>query len=228
MAESFEIKDPSRYRYVGVGGIRERKKHVFVDMYNQSEFEKALGKFREPAVSLQRYLVRPDGKDKDKIEHISDFCFDFDDKENPDLSGARMEAIRMLKHLKEEMGLLDSDYNLYFTGAKGFNILIPAEVIGSGLKSEDLGKVAAYLSRKLSLTCMDMSMYSRYHLLRYPNTKNLKNQREKKKKPCLYKIPIKEEELCFSPISEIRKMAKKRRFLPEKKFKYNPSVSLLR
>jgi len=216
MQENFKIEDPSYYHYVRVGGIRQKKHHKWADILKSDEFNKILNLFREPAVSMQRFS-KPDQQD-DQSEYIVDLCFDFDDSNN--LENARSDAMRTLNKLKEQMELSPGDYRLFFTGNRGFNIVIPAEVLGKGIAYNDLKPVALSLKKKWKLESLDETVYGKNKLLRYPNFLNLKSD------PPLYKIALKENELLSLPISKIKELAKYPRKLPEREFKFNLSFRL--
>jgi KaiC/GvpD/RAD55 family RecA-like ATPase len=113
--------------------------------------------------------------------------FDFDNEQNPDK--ARIEAQNLIYKLTE-LGVQEKDFEIYFSGNKGFNIVITldrylnpsqiqqlAEKIGSGIK-------------------YDTTLYDAAQILRIPGTKHQKSK--------LYKIPLTFAQLFNLSLDDIK------------------------
>jgi|GEM_PF-4189098 len=211
MQQEFEIKNPSKYHYVRVGGIQQKEKHKWTDMLKEDVFNRTLRLFDQPAVTMQRFL-EPD----EKSEYILDLCFDFDDDDN--LENARSDTVKTLNKLREELKLSPGDYKLFFTGNRGFNIVIPAEVLGKGIAYDELKPSALLLKERWKIKSLDESIYGKNKVLRYPNFLNSKSN--------LYKIILEENELLSLPVHKIRELARHSRKLPKKEFCFNLSFRL--
>lgn len=77
-----------------------------------------------------------------------------------------------------KLGLEDEDIDLYFSGSKGYHVLVSPLVLGIK-PSKDLNlaykRYASYLSEKVGIKSLDMVIYDKRRLLRMPNTINSKS-----------------------------------------------------
>jgi replicative DNA helicase len=136
--------------------------------------------------------------------HYSDFLWlDVDSKDaegKPDPIGAKDGALRLALTLVTYAQVDPKDVRLYFSGAKGFHIGVPAQTFGVE-PHEHLSKAFKILARRLAeqaAVTIDGAVYDTTRLWRLPNTVNGKTG--------LYKIPVDVRE--FTEFEQILAAAK--------------------
>ncbi|TYS60511.1 DNA primase [Sutcliffiella horikoshii] len=126
--------------------------------------------------------------------------FDLDHAENPAVSQA--DAVKLIKFFTEDLDIREKDIWVYFSGSKGFHILINSQALGIHPRA-DLHKIfkhiAGYLIHRLELTSMDLVVYSDRRLLRLPNSVHQKTK--------LYKIELSLDEVRTLSLEEIKEKA---------------------
>lgn len=120
------------------------------------------------------------------------------DIDAPTLEEAQDHAIRLLHRL--EMYSIDTNAcRYYFSGSKGFHILIPSDIAGLE-PSEDIHLRLKYLVKQLAGDIpIDTTLYDKVRLFRLPNTINTKSG--------LYKVELYEFELRNMGPRQICEMA---------------------
>lgn len=128
-----------------------------------------------------------------------DLAFDFD---SPELEKARTDTLKMVNFLRAKV----IPYHLFFSGKKGFHIVIGYQVFGQEYQKNNhlINKeiVKIILEETGSLSTLDMAIYISKRLLRVANTIHSGSG--------LFKVPITYEELS-SGMDIILKLAKKKR-----------------
>jgi KaiC/GvpD/RAD55 family RecA-like ATPase len=145
----------------------------------------------------QRHLLKDGAKGDGAVRGITgvktnSLVFDFDNEDAPELS--QKDALEVINRLTA-MGIKSSNYNITFSGNKGFSIEI---FLSKEYTSKELKVVAENLAGDLHT--WDTSLYDENQILRVPGTKHRTSG--------LYKITLKEEELKQLNISEIKEKAK--------------------
>ena len=166
--------------------------------------------------TVQRFA----GKTKVKGEaFIAPLFFDLDHESDPGV--AKDEAAKLVEFFIQELDVKPTDIWVYFSGSKGFHILISGQAIGI-TQSHNLHKVfshiAGYLKFRLGtvevkddengkpqdvltpLTTIDPVVYTSYRMLRLPNSVHQKTR--------LFKIELTIAELKALSMEEIREKAK--------------------
>ncbi|MFJ5716568.1 DNA primase small subunit domain-containing protein [Neobacillus sp. NPDC093127] len=135
---------------------------------------------------------------------ISPLYFDLDHAENPAISQA--DAIKLLEFFTEELDIKESDIWVYFSGSKGFHILINSQAMGITPRN-DLHKIfkhiAGYLVHRLNLVSLDLVVYTAPRMLRLPNSIHQKTK--------LFKIELSIDELKTLPLETIKEKANRPR-----------------
>lgn len=117
--------------------------------------------------------------------------FDFDSEDNIDL--AKNDAISTITQL-EEKGFTEENYNIYYSGNRGFHIIVQLD---KELTRKQVENIISKFSK--SLPTLDSSMYDWNQVLRGVNTKH--------EATGLYKISLTRNELFTLNLFEIRKLA---------------------
>ena len=111
-------------------------------------------------------------------------------------------SVRTLVNWFKEWGLEEREIEIYFSGSKGFHVIIPEKVLGI-VPSEDLSSVnralALYLKSELGISFLDTGVYDRRRVLRLPGSVNFKTG--------LYKIPLSYEAFNKVSLKELKEAA---------------------
>lgn len=136
--------------------------------------------------------------------YIAPLYFDLDFKSDP--SVAQADAIKLIDFFTNELDVKETDVWLYFSGSKGFHILINSQAIGVTPRN-DIHKIykhiAAYLIHRLEMRSMDLAVYTSYRMLRLPNSIHQSTN--------LYKIALTFAEIRTMSLAEIQVMAQEPR-----------------
>lgn len=139
---------------------------------------------------------------------------DFDSAEN--IWQAQEEIKVLLNGLISEYNVQPNDIDIYFSGSKGFHVVIHEKTLGGISMSADVPdkvkKFVLKLKSKFRLRHLDESIYSKTSIIRVENSVN--------KKTGLYKIPLFREEIGLH-ISDIKKLAEKPRIISKKRNSYS-------
>lgn len=144
---------------------------------------------------------------------------DIDDK---DLEAAHATARVALESLSVNFDVDPGHLWCFFSGSKGFHILIPAVLFGlkPGKELPDVfRRLAEWLFQGISL---DMKIYDTVRLFRFTNTLNSKSG--------LYKIPLTAAEIMHEPTEKILELARSPRqleLISEKELDLNPVLNEL-
>lgn len=129
------------------------------------------------------------------------------DREN-DLDAARRAALKVAVTIHEMFGVREDQVRYYFSGAKGYHLLIPTVLMGDVKPSEHLP--AAFRTMALGIAEMaeetiDSAIYDVNRLFRLPDTQHPKSG--------LFKVELTWEEFSTLDISAHRRLAEKPRGL---------------
>ena len=129
----------------------------------------------------------------------SPLFFDFD---STDIAVSQKDTIKVLEYLQQY-----TTPEIYFSGNKGFHVIVRQEVVGIDF-TVDLHKkmknFVKFVENSIEpLPTLDYVVYSSKRMLRIPNSKHGKSG--------LYKIPISLDELKNNTVEEIKELAKEPR-----------------
>ena len=157
------------------------------------------------------------------------------DLDHPDLLPALEAARRLTAFLLERWQIDPSAIQIYFSGSKGFHLMLDTRVFGKILPSKNLPLIFDSLRRHLALeipepfrNTVDLAIKDRVRLLRLPNTIHEKSK--------LYKVSLSLDELRRLSPAEIRECAQTLRaltltdetgFLSHADVKENPAAGKL-
>lgn len=201
---------------IEVGGVINnsftRNKFCF-----KSELNKKIEQFTgDKYMTIYSY----DSKDINTCNFIAPLYLDFD---IDDLEHNYSKLIRDLKiviyRLKTELHLEERDIEIYFSGAKGFHIIIDHRILGfepSRTLNKDLKTIALYFKASTFTKCIDTGIYDYRRLFRVPNTVNTKTG--------LYKVPIMFKDLINMSYEDLLKYASRPHTFMKKPKIYNKKV----
>lgn len=181
--------------------------------FTKTQLQKHIKRYK--GLECYATYTRHDMKDFDNSCITAPLVFDLDDEKNPEAS--RLEAVKLFKMLMRD-GLREHDVDIFFSGNKGFHIIIPYKVIGLKARRDIMTvyrRIGENAKKNLELETLDMRIFDKKRQLRLPNTKNQKTG--------LYKVPITFDEL-MKDMDSIRLLAKKPRMLPKRVYKLNRAI----
>ena len=150
-------------------------------------------------VSCYSTFMSYDVEDQELSKLKAPFVFDLDS--DNDIEKAKEETKKIIKLLAQ----IDVRPEVFFSGAKGFHVVVPFECLGIEPRF-NLVSVYKILAKGLAdtnnLSTVDFKIYERRRLFRIPNTVNTKTG--------LYKVRLEFDELNLS-VDEIKGLAKTKR-----------------
>lgn len=157
--------------------------------------------------------------DNEKVEEANlygNLYLDFDDAH--DLNNAREDAIHTLSFFKIVYQIEPDKIKIYFSGNKGFHLIIPSEILGIQPR-KDLNCVFKSIAEQVKTfsihKTVDLQIYDNKRLFRVPNTINSKTG--------LYKVMLTSDELINLNEQQIKDLAKQpRNMVMKNKPYYNP------
>ena len=130
------------------------------------------------------------------------------DVDNENLEEALKDTRKLVGRLVSDFGIPRGAIGVYFSGAKGFHIYLPASLFGGFEPSPNLPRLHAKLARRLAWPLkVDPSIYERNRIFRLVNTINAKTG--------LFKIHLTRDELSNLSIDVICELAKTARAVPD-------------
>lgn len=151
-------------------------------------------------------------EDQDKAYLYGGLYLDFDSTE---FEQARKDAIKTVSYLKIVFNLSypDEQLRIYFSGNKGFHIIVPGEVLGVQPRN-DLNEVfktiALTIDKYIDNGTLDLQIYDKKRLFRIENSEH--------EKTGLYKIELTLEELRNLTEVEIKNLAKSPRSMENRDY----------
>ena len=199
---------------VELGGIKNGffTRNHFVDI---SQIKNNLKLFDGDIYST---VYRYDSKDQNTANFIAPLYLDLDiDDIEHNFNKIKQDLALVLRRLKTVFHLSDKDIELYFSGSKGFHILVSHVIFGFE-PSRDINKqykkVAVDLKTYTVNKTVDTKIYDNKRLFRVPNTVNHKTG--------LYKVPV-----TYEKIKEMKTYAELKEYASSPKssrpyiYKYN-------
>lgn len=150
--------------------------------------------------SVQRFA----NKDKTKGEpFIAPLYFDLD---SDDPAKSQADAVKVIDFFTKELDIKPSDMWVYFSGSKGFHILVSSTALAiepNNLLCKVFKHIAGYLIHRLELSTLDLVVYTVPRMLRLPNSVHQKTR--------LFKIELTIDEIKTLSIQDIQTLAKQPR-----------------
>ena len=163
-------------------------------------------------------VYRYDSEDQNTANFIAPLYFDLDidDIEN-NFMKVKQDLLLVMRRLKTLFNLSNKDIELFFSGSKGFHILINHKIFGfepSKNINKQYKKIAVDLKTYTVNKSVDTKIYDNKRLFRVPNTINHKTG--------LYKVPIGYDKIkSINTFEELKEYASKPRPIIPKIYKYN-------
>lgn len=207
------------------------KEYKYVDFYSSDEAGKSKPWTRIELSKVKEYQAKANNfncfatvqrfKSAEQVRgeaYIAPLYFDLDFSEDPGV--AQKEALLIIDFFTKELDLFESDIEIFFSGSKGFHVLINPFSLGSDPRP-DLHKIfkhiAGYLKFRLTeegLKSLDLVVYTSKRMLRLENSVHHKTR--------LFKIRLTKNELETLTLEEIKKLATK----PRQDISQNVSIGI--
>lgn len=131
-------------------------------------------------------IYRYKSNNQDLSDVIAPFYIDLDiDDIEKDYERLKRDLLLIYRQLKNRLFIQDNDIDIFFSGSKGFHLLINENVLGitPSKNLNDMYKLLALRLKGYTVTkCVDTKIYDKKRLFRIPNTVNSKTG--------LYKVPV--------------------------------------
>lgn len=152
---------------------------------------------RFPAAYLEHVQTAKSVAGYDGVSYADFIPFDFD---GPDLDAVQSTVRTVLQDLQVRFDVTHG-VRAYFSGAKGFHILLDAELFGGWSPSVELAANLRTLAERLmsDYQGFDSAVYDRNRLLRCANTQHGKSE--------LWKVPLSIGEVQTLSIEQIKELA---------------------
>lgn len=207
MAGKAKELQPADYKYVDAWHTDENGKSsnwVRLELSAVSDYQQQTAFNYNCFATVQRFANPDRVKGED---FLAPLYFDLDYEPDPAVSQA--DAVKLVKFFTEELDVKPSDLWIYFSGSKGFHVLISSQALGIKPRN-DLHKVfkhiAGYLVHRLGLSSLDLVVYTSSRMLRLPNSIHQKTKR--------FKIELSIEDLGTLTLAEIQAKAETPRRTP--------------
>lgn len=165
-----------------------RKMYYPVNDNLQKELSKLLIKYNNTDVYQCMYYY--DSRDIENAALIASPYFDFDGDISSEYRKIANEVMMVAKFFEINWKIPVENLQIYFSGSKGFHLIIPRTIIDvqPDIRLNDKFKLLAeYVKRQLNCKYLDLQIYDRKRLFRIPNTINAKSN--------LYKTQLTYEQL---------------------------------
>jgi len=185
----YTIQDPT---------TKERifKRNVYINFNQYFEFIKNTN-YLDTYYSAYLY----DSKEIDNANLYGSLYLDFDDVN--DLDKARQDVIRTLSFFKIVYKIPNNQIKIYFSGHKGFHMIVPKEVLGIK-PDKNLNSIFRTIAEQVNTfstnKTIDLKIYDNKRLFRVPNSLHSETN--------LYKILLLPDELYTLSIEDIMNLAK--------------------
>jgi hypothetical protein len=160
-------------------------------------------RFQHNNIGVFTTIYKYDSCNQKEANLLADFYLDID---NEDINFAKADTAEVIRHLHHGYAIAPEYLKIYFSGRKGFHIIVPHVLLGvqpcSNLNviyrmmAEDINALTPYKS-------IDLKIYDKRRLLRLPNSLHPKTN--------LYKIPISYTEFMNLSADQIIELAKEPR-----------------
>lgn len=208
--------EPNQCNIVEIGYTTNTTERIFTrnEYVNYNQFFERLKTLNCLDTYCSAYLYS--SEKIEEAELYGNLYLDFDDADN--LERAREDVIHTLSFFKIVYQIPPNRIKIYFSGHKGFHLIVPKEILGVQPRKDLNGifKVIAEQIKTFSINkTVDLKIYDNKRLFRVPNTINSSTN--------LYKIMIFPDELSKMNEQQIKELARQpRNVVLKDKPTYNP------
>lgn len=166
-------------------------------------------------------IYKYDNENIDSCNFIAPLYLDLDIDNIEEDYNKLIRDLKILVHkLVTEFHVEQNDIQIYFSGSKGFHLIISENIFGfepGRTLNKDLKKVAVYLKAYTLTKCIDTKIYDYKRLFRINNTINSKTG--------LYKVRISYDDLIDMSYNDLIEYASKPKDIEPNEYLYNDKAS---
>ena len=166
-------------------------------------------------------IYKYDNENIDSCNFIAPLYLDLDIDNIEDNYDKLIRDLKILIHkLISEFHVEQNDIQIYFSGSKGFHIIISEDIFGfkpGRTLNKDLKKIAVYLKSYTLTKCIDTKIYDYKRLFRINNTINSRTG--------LYKVRILYDDLIKMSYEELIEYASEPKDIELNKYSYNEKAN---
>lgn len=166
-------------------------------------------------------IYKYDNENIDSCNFIAPLYLDLDIDNIEEDYNKLIRDLKILIHkLVTEFHVEQNDIQIYFSGSKGFHLIISENIFGfepGRTLNKDLKKVAVYLKAYTLTKCIDTKIYDYKRLFRINNTINSKTG--------LYKVRISYDDLIDMSYNDLIEYASKPKDIEPDEYLYNDKAS---
>lgn len=193
--------------YIEMGGAYQIKgnkifgRNIFIDL-NAEAVKTVRDKFNN--IDVFATLFQYNNKDQNKSDLYGPLYIDLDMNfnNNEEYSKIKLDLSRIVIYLNLQYGIPNKYIKFYFTGKKGFHLIISPVVFGI-TPNKDLNiyykEIAKELNSNTINKIVDIKIYDKKRLMRLTNSINSKTG--------LYKVPVSYEDIIRLSFDEIKEYA---------------------
>lgn len=203
------------YNIVELGGTVNGnfKRNVFTEIDKVEETIKKIGFNGDIYQTIYRYETNK----SDECNFIAPLYFDLDiDDIEENYGKIKIDLMLLVRQLCTMFSLNESDIEIYFSGSKGFHIIINEDIFGFE-GNRDLNKDLKLIALKLKTftinKTVDTKIYDYKRLFRMVNSINHKTG--------LYKVPITIDKIRMMTFNDLKEYAKEPKEVIKKEYKLN-------
>ena len=191
--------------YIEMGGmytINSNKvfgRKIYCDIKEKTEIRK---KFNNTDVYASIFQYNKEDQNQSDLIGPMYIDLDMDINNDDDYQKLKRQLLIIVTYLNSEYGITSDMIRFFFTGKKGFHLIIPSIIFG--VKPDKqlnvyYKEIAKELSEKTFIPVIDLKIYDKKRLFRLPNSINGKTG--------LYKVPITFEDIKTFNYDEIKEYA---------------------
>lgn len=200
--------------YIEIGGTVNDifRRNIIIEKDNKEKAIKQY-KFKDTYSTIYSY----DNKDQSKANFIAPLYIDLDAEYlERDYEKIRRDVLLLIRKLKTMFSITDDNIQVFFSGSKGFHILVPYEIFGLTFCKDINSKYKLLVTELKSYTItksVDTRIYDNKRLFREPNSINSKTG--------YYKVQISLPDLRTMNYDDLIAYASSPKALIEPKKEYN-------
>lgn len=192
--------DLSSFRYIEGGRNLPQGKFVrneWMDIYQIGAYRQ---KHKNTGIYTTAYVY--DNQDPNTANLYGNFYLDFDAED--DIASAQVDAQVAIWHMRTKFtfNLPEEAFHIYFSGSKGFHVIVKAAYFGYA-PQQNLNGVFKLIAKDLAEQCpnntLDLKIYDKRRLMRMPNSIHPKTG--------LFKVPLTYAQLMELTPDDIRQKA---------------------
>lgn len=193
--------------YIEMGGMYKIKNSKYFGRKIYTSYDKMheiRNKFGNEDVYATIFSYNKEDQNESDLFGAFYLDLDLDIQNESDYMILKRDIINIVNYIEESYGIKHTSIKFYFSGKKGFHLIIPCSVLGI-TPDKNLNvyykEMAKEINNATVTGLIDTKIYDKKRLFRLPNSINGKTG--------LYKVPIKYKQILSFSFEEMKEYAKK-------------------